>query len=57
MGQEQHNSCRKQHGMNVAVSAQDMLAAIAGPRQWADTRERWIERAASEHNSFQRGHT
>ena len=47
MDRKQHKSCQKRNSaMNVAGNARDMIALLAGPRAWGDTRERWLEKAA-----------
>lgn len=46
MGYRQHKSCRGQHMFDVALKSAEMVGAIAGPREWNDTREAWLARAA-----------
>lgn len=46
VGYRQHKSCRGQHMFDVALKSAEMVGAIAGPREWNDTREAWLARAA-----------
>lgn len=41
-----NKSCQDSHKMSVATEAREMVAAIAGPRGWQDTRESWLSKAA-----------
>jgi len=46
MVERSHKSCQDEHKMSVATEAREMVAAIAGPRGWQDTRESWLSKAA-----------
>lgn len=46
MNQKSPKSCKDSHKMDYVETASSMVAAVAGPREWNDTRERWLDRAA-----------